>query len=322
MFLRWLLALASAAFAVFSGPVVASDYPSKPIRLVLGYGAGGGADAVARLFASEFQQALGTSVIVENRPGAYEQIAGRVVATAEPDGYTLLLGTTGGLVIAPLLHELPFDTETDFTHVGLIAEADAVYSVRNGLEVDSMEALIEYARQHPNKLNFASAGTGSVSHLLIEYMKMLTNVELTHVPYKSSADVVTALVAGNVDFAVAVPAAAEPLVNGGRIRALAVTAPERLPKLPNVPSVEEGQIDELKGMSTYAFYSISGPKGMPADVVEKLSRAIHTVANSDSVKQKALDMNFRAVASSPEEYVQRIADEKAMWSNVMKQLQQ
>lgn len=320
MFARCFLVFICAALTVLSGPTSAETFPSKPIRLVLGYGAGGGADAIARLYASELQEILGTTVIVENKPGAYEQIAGRVVASAEPDGHTLLLGTTGGLVLGPLLQDLPYDAQKDFAHVGLIAEADAVLAVRNGFPGKTVDELIAYARSHPNELNYASAGTGSVSHLLVEYIKMLTGVEMTHVPYKSSADVVTALVAGNVDFAVAVPAAAEPLIEAGRIQALAVTARERLPKLPEVPSVEEGSIEELKGMSAYAFYSISAPKGVAPEIIEILSAAIDQAAKSPTIQARAIDVNFRPVSSSSQALAQRISTETEMWSRVLARL--
>lgn len=320
MFGRYLTILLCAGLTLFSAPALAETYPSKPIKLVVGYGAGGGADAIARLYAAELQNILGTTVVVENKPGAYEQIAGRIVATAEPDGYTLLLGTTGGLVLGPLMQKLPYDAQADFTHVSLIAEADAVLAVRNGLPLRTVDELIAYARENPNKLNYASAGTGSVSHLLIEYIKMLTRVEMTHVPYKSAADVVAALVGENVDFAVAVPAAAEPLILSGRIQALAVTARERLPKLPDVPSVEEGSIEELKGMSAYAFYSISGPKGMSPEIVTTLSQAIDKAAKSPTIQARSLDVNFRPVSSSSTQLVQRIATETETWGNVMARL--
>src|SRR5690606_16884796 len=156
---------------------------------------------------------------------------------ADPDGYTLWIATTGGVIQAPLLRDMPYSPEKDFSHIGVIAEADAVLAVRNDLPVKTVGELIDYARAHPNKLNFASAGTGAPSHLLVKNSQTMPGVKMTHIPYKRAADAAAALISGNVDCAVIVPANSAPLINAGRIRGIAITAKERMAALPGVPTL-------------------------------------------------------------------------------------
>lgn len=298
----------------------AESYPTKPIKLVLGFGPGGGADAIARLYASELHKVLGTPVIVENKASAYEQVAGRDVQGSKPDGYTIWMSTTGGLIQAPLMRDMPYSPAKDFTHVGVIAEADAVFAVKNDLPIKSMDELIVYARANPNKLNFGSAGTGAPSHLLVEYIQSMTGVKFTHIPYKSAADAAAAVVSGNVDFAVIVPANSAPLINAGRIRGIAVTAKERLRALPGVPTLEEGTLDELKNMSVYAFYAIVAPKGLSDQVTETLNTALNKVSSSEAIRKHAEQMHFRPVQSSPQDLTSRMENETEIWSKVAQRI--
>lgn len=311
---------AAIFLVLFSQSAAADTFPSKPIKLVLGFGAGGGADVIARLYASELQKILNTPVIVENRAGAYEQIAGRTVQLSTPDGYTLWVATTGGVIQAPLMREMPYIPAKDFTAVGVIAEADAVLAIKNDLPIKSIDDLIAFARLNPGKLNYASAGTGAPSHLLVEYIQTVTNVKATHIPYKSAAEAAAALVAGNVDFAVVVPASSASLINAGKIRGLAVTAKERINVLPNVPTLEEGTISELKGLSVYAFYAVLGPQGMPPEVTRKLNDALNQVSKSQAVQKAAVSMSFRPVVSSPAEFSARIAKDTEIWGEVTKRI--
>lgn len=294
---------------------LADKFPSQPIKLVLGFGVGGGADAVARLYAQKLGQVLGTSVVVENKAGAYEQIAGQAVATAKPDGYTLWLATTGGTVQAPLLKKLPYDP-LNLTHVGVIAEADAVLAVKNGFPARNVAELIEYAKKNPGAINFGSAGTGAPSHLLLEYVQAVTGTKMTHIPFKSAGDVVRELAAGTIDIAIAVPASAVPLIQDGKFRAIAVTSPTRLKALPDVPTLEEGGVAELKGMGVYAFYAILGPAGMPADVTRTLNAAFNKISQDPDVLQKAEMMNFRAVTGTSEGFTARIKRESQQWNQI------
>ncbi|CAM4349983.1 Tripartite tricarboxylate transporter substrate binding protein [Bordetella tumbae] len=317
MIKRRLFASALSCLVFFSTPAPAQSFPSKPIRLILGFGPGGGADAIARLYASELQNILDTPVIVENKAGAYEQLGGRATQSADADGHTLWIATTGGVIQAPLIRDMPYDPARDFTHVGVIAEADAVIAVKNDLPIKSMDELIAYARAHPGKLNYGSAGTGAPSHLLVEYIQSVTGITTTHIPYKSAADVASALMSGNVDFAVIVPGVSAPLINAGRIRGIAITAKQRAPALPDVPTLEEGSIAELKNMSVYAFYAVLGPKGIPPDITKKLNNAFNQASMSREVQELSVGMNFRPVVSTPQEFTDRIALDTAIWRKVV-----
>jgi len=318
---HYLISLVTLCTAIFSGSSIASDYPSKPITMVVGYGAGGGADAIARLYAEELGKALSTSVIVENKPGAYEQIAGRAVASAKPDGYTIYLNTTGGLVLAPLLQKLPFSPKDDFTNIGLVAEAEAVLAVKNGFPVTTFDELISYARNNPDKVNYGSAGAGSASHLVTEHIKMLTNTKMTHIPYKSASDVSTSLASGNIDLALVVPAAAVPLVKADKFKAIAVTGSERLQVLPNVPALSETSHKELQKMGVYAFYAMVGPKGLPNDVTQKLNHAIKQASESSNIQKRSQDLYFKPTFSTPDALTTRIANDTATWSTVTQHIQ-
>lgn len=303
---------------------IASDgqlYPTRTIKLVVGFGAGGGTDGIARLYAAELQKIMNTPVYVENKPSAYEQIAGRTVQMAEPDGYTLWVGTTGGVIQAPLMRSMPYDPRTDFTHIGVIAEADAVLAARNGFPAKTVGELVSYARANPTVINYGSGGTGAPSHLLIEYIQSLTNIQMTHVPYKSASEVVRELTAGNIDLAVAVPAAAAPLINAGRIHGIAVTAKQRLASLPETQTFEEGSIQELKGMSVYAFYSILGPANLPKEVQRALNEAFNKVSSLPKIQESAISMNFRPVVGTSEELTHRINEEMTTWGEVAKRIQ-
>ncbi len=297
----------------------ADKYPSQPIKIVLGFGVGGGADVIARLYAQKLGQVLGTSVIVDNKAGAYEQIAGQAVATAKPDGYTLWLSTTGGTVQAPLLKKLPYDPQK-LTHVGVIAEADAVLAVKNNFPARNVDELIQYAKKNPGAINFGSAGTGAPSHLLLEYVQAVTDTKMTHIPFKSAGDVVRELAAGTIDIAIAVPASAVPLIQDGKFRAIAVTSPTRLKALPDVPTLEEGSVKELKGMSVYAFYAILGPAGMPPEITKTLNDAFNKISQDPDVLQKAEMMSFRAVTGTSAEFTSRIGRDSRQWDQIAQRI--
>lgn len=306
--------------ALMAGAAAAQQFPSRPIKIVLGFGAGGGADAIARLYAAKLQEVLNNPVVVENKPSAYELVAGQTVAAAAPDGHTLWLVTTGGAVQAPLLRSMPYDPVKHFTQIGVIAEADSVLAVRKDFPVKTVDELIGYARANPYKINFGSAGTGAPSHLLVEYIQSLTNTKMTHVPYKSAGDVVRELTAGTIDFAVAVPASAGPLVKEGRIHAIALNGPRRLEAMPQIPTLDEGSIAELKNMSVYAFYAIMGPAGMAPDTTKLLNEALNKVSSMPDVRQKAEATFFRATTGTPADLRERIEKETRTWSEVARKI--
>jgi tripartite-type tricarboxylate transporter receptor subunit TctC len=306
---------------LFAFAVHAQQYPNRPIRILVGFGAGGGTDTVARVYAAKLQEVLKVGVVVENKPGAQELLAAQPTIQAAPDGYTLWLGTSAALAQAPAIRtDLPYDPLKNLTLIGKVGEVDAVLAVKNSLPVNSLPEFISYAKANPGKLNYASAGVGAGNHLLAEYIKLLTGVDLVHVPYKSDADVVRELAAGTVDFGIPVALIAIPFAVDGKIKAIAITGSERNKALPNVPSVGEGGVQELKALGVYAFYGVAGPAGMPASVVQTLNDAFTKIANMPDVQQKFGAMHLRPTSGTSAQFRQSMESELQRWREVGKNL--
>ena len=306
--------------ALFASAALAQTYPTKPIKILVGYSAGGGADTLARQYAAKLQDILNTPVIVENKPGAYELIAAQGLLAAPPDGYTLWLATTGSLVQGPSVRSMPYDPVKSFTYVGRIGEVEAVFAVKKGFPATSFSELITYAKANPGKVNYGSAGVGAPNHLLTEYISYLTGVNMTHIPFKSDADVAREIAGGTLDFAAAIPSMLVPFVNDGKMNAIAVTGSQRLKVLPNTPTFAEGSIPELKSLSVYAFYGVVGPAGMPPDVTKTLNEALNKVAKMPDIVQRFDALSVKLTTSTPTEFRQYVEKELNVWSEVAKKI--
>jgi tripartite-type tricarboxylate transporter receptor subunit TctC len=319
-FIRRILVAAGACVVALGAH--AQNFTGKPIRILVGYAPGGGADLIARVYGEKLQDLLGTPVVVENRPGAFEQLAAQPVVSAAPDGHTLWLGTAGALTMGPGVRtNIPYDVLKSFTHVGKIGEVDAVITIRNGIPASTLPELVAYAKANPGKLNYASAGVGSGNHLLTEYIMGVTNIKMTHVPYKGDADVVREIVAGNADFGIPTVATGAPFINEGRIKALLVTGNQRSKTLPSVPSVaEDGGVEALRGYGVYSIYALLGPAGMPPAVTQSLSEALGKISRMPDVIQKLEAGNVRAAYSSPAELKQYLEKEIVKWKEVGKRV--
>jgi tripartite-type tricarboxylate transporter receptor subunit TctC len=306
--------------SLFMGAVHAQAFPSKPIRIVVGYGPGGAADLTARVYAEKLSAVLNTPVIVENKAGAFEQLAAQAVLASPPDGYMLWLGTAGALTMGPgVRSDIPYDVVKNFTQVARIGEVEAVLSVRNELPVNSLPELISYAKAHPNKLFFATAGVGAGNHLLTEYIMNVTGIKMTHVPFKGDVDVARELTAGTVDFGIPVPAQAVPFINDKKFKAIAVTGTQRLKALPNVPTMGES-VDALKSSGVYSIYALLAPAGLPATVTKTLNDALNKVAQMPEVSQKLDGIYVKATTSSPNEVRQYLETEGNKWRALGKTL--
>ena len=314
--------LAFALASLLAGVVQAQSFAGKPIRILVGYAPGGGADLIARVYGEKLQEMLGTPVIVENKAGAFEQLAAQPVVAAAPDGHTLWLGTAGALTMGPGVRtNIPYDILKSFTHLAKVGEVEAMLAVRKDFPANSLLELVAYAKQNPGKLNYASAGVGSGNHLLTEYIMGLTGIAITHIPYKGDADVVRELAAGMADFGIPTVATGAPFVRDGRIKALAVTGSQRAKALPAVPSLaEDGGIDALKGYGTYSIYALLGPAGMPPAVTRALNESLAKIALMPDVVQRLEAANLRAASSSSAELRQYIEQEVAKWKEVGKKL--
>ena len=293
---------------------------SRPIRILIGFGAGGGTDTIARVYAQKMTEILKSPVIVENKPGGSQLLAIRPMMASAPDGYTLMLATGSGLAQGPgVRKDLPYDPLKDFTHVAMVATAPGVFFTNPTLPVRNMRELIAYLKANPGKLNYGSAGVGSANHLQLEYLKKVTGVQMEHVPYKSDQEVTREVMAGTVHVGLTIAQFAIPLATAGRLQALAVTGAKRLGGLPNVPAITETGVPELKDMDNYTFYGLIGPAGMPQAVVERLNDAVNKVsAMPDVAKQMRDSLFFEPATGTPASLRRYIETELVKWRELGK----
>jgi len=291
-----------------------SNAQTKPVKIVVGYAAGGAADATARIYADKLSSVLNTPVIVENKPGAFEHIAAQTALSAPADGTVLWLGTAGALTMGPgVRNDIPYDVLKSFTHIGKVGEVNAVLAVKNGLQVNSLAELVAYAKANPNKLFYGSAGVGSGSHLLTEYILSETGIKMSHVPYKGDIDVVRELVNGTIDFGIITVTQALPYLNDHKFKAIAVTGVQRATPLPNVPTIGEAGIESLRSMGVYSIYALLGPLGIPAPVAQNLNDALTKVSRMPDVAQRFDAIYVKPTVSSPAELRQYLEAEHARW---------
>ena len=309
------LALAGLIAAV-TLPAGASEYPDKPVRLVVPWPAGGLVDIAARTSATTLQAALGQPFVVENKPGAGGSIGADTVAKAAPDGYTLLL-TTSALNMNAAIKRLPsYSVANEFIPIAAVAYAPSVLVVRSTLGVSSVQELIALAKSKPDKLSYASAGQGSPAHLYGELFKSLAGVEMLHVPYKGAPQAINDLIAGEVDVLFANAAVALPQIKGGRVRALAVTSAQRFPALPDMPTMAEAGLPKFNADQ---WLAILAPRGTPAAVVQRLRTEIEKTLVRDDVRAALSQSGMTAAAAStPAEFTSSLNREYDTWLSVVK----
>jgi tripartite-type tricarboxylate transporter receptor subunit TctC len=312
------IAVALSAIALFALPAVAqtTTYPTRPVRLVVPFPAGGTTDILARAVAQKLSEAWGQSVVVDNRPGAGGNIGAELVAKSAPDGYTLLMGTVGTHAInASLYAKLPYDHVKDFAPVILVAGVPNVLVVNPGLPVHSVRELIDYAKTNPGKLNFASSGSGTSIHLSGELFKVLTGVQMTHVPYKGSAPALTDLMGGQVQLMFDNLPSSLPFIKAGKLRALAVTSTGRAAALPDIPTVAESGIP---GFEASSWFGVLAPAGTPRDIVTRINGEVAKWLTSTDAREKLAGQGAIAAGGTPEDFARHIAAETAKWAKVVK----
>jgi tripartite-type tricarboxylate transporter receptor subunit TctC len=312
--------VAAATAAVTCGPAYSqAPYPSRPIRLFVGFSAGSGADFIGRLYGQKLSELLQVPVIVDNKPGASQLMAFRPVLSAPPDGYTLVLATGSGLAQGPgVRKDLPYDPIKDFSHIGMVATTPGVFFVNPSLPVRTLPELIAHAKANPGKLNFGSAGVGSANHLQLEYVKSLTGIQLEHIPFKSDQEAAREAAGGSVHVGLTLAQFALPLCNAGKLRPLAVTGSKRLPVLPDVPALTETGVGELRGIDNFTFYGLVGPAGMSADVTARLNDALNKVSTMPDVASRMRDLFYDPVTGSSAALRQYLVTEIAKWREVGK----
>jgi tripartite-type tricarboxylate transporter receptor subunit TctC len=294
----------------------AQTYPSKPIRLVVPFPAGESVDATARLVSQSWSAALGAQIVVDNRGGAGGTIGSEAVAKSAPDGYTLLWGNSGPLAIGPgLYRKLGYDVAKDFEPVSLVATLPFVLFVSPQLNVDSVRALVAYAKAHPGEINFGSTGVGSGLHLIAELFGSEAGIRLVHVPYKGVAQALPEIMAGKVQIAFNTIPAFLPHVRAGRLKALAIAAPDRSPLLPEVPTMPEAG---LPGVIGTGWHAVVAPAGVPKTVIAKLNRTLVDAVDAHELHKALLAQGAEPVGSSPAELAQFMRDEAEKWGRVIR----
>jgi tripartite-type tricarboxylate transporter receptor subunit TctC len=307
-----LAALAAASFA-FTAAACAQDYPRRPITLVSPFPAGSGSDLAARAVVPGLSEALGQQVIVENRPGAGGAIGAQYVARSKPDGYTLFLASLSFSVL-PSLMKLDFDPQKDFEAITLMGEQPMAFVVPTSLPVNSMAELVDYARSHPGKLNYASAGIGSIGHLTGELLRIDRSLNLVHVPYKGTPEALTAIMTGEVQMGLIAMPSVESQIRAGKVKVLGVTGKARDPALPNVPTLVESGLSSL---SDSVWYAVLVPSGTPRNVEDRLNKAFRqALAQPATIERLERAANVSPTVSSPQEATAYVRAQIVKWSNV------
>ena len=309
------LALAAAATGIGGAPVRAQvKYPTRPVRVILPFGAGGVADVTARLVADALGNKLGQRFVIENNPGAGGITAARAALEGGKDGYTLILLTNGTAISVPLFNHLPFDPLKDFVPISIIGYFSCVFMVNASSPFQTLADFLKADREKPGAVNVGTINVGGTQNLTAELFKSMAGAHFVIVPFRTSPDVVVGLLRNDVQLAMDFYAALKPTLEGGKGRAIATSAPQRSPELPNVPTVQEAGV---AGFDVVAWNGLYAPAGTPQDVIDTLKQALHEVLADPALKKRALDLGIDARASSPGELDQRMRSDIAKWGAVI-----
>ena len=312
---RWIIWAAAIAAAAAGAIASAQSYPAKPIRIVIPFVPGGPSDTVGRAIGSKFQEYLGQPAIVENRPGANGAIAAEFVAKSDPDGYTLLVGSIGVFSInAALYKDLRYHPVRDFAPISLAVTTPNVLVTKLEFPPHSVQALVDYAKENPGKISYASSGTGSSDHLTAELFKQMTGTFGVHIPYRGGAAVVTDLLGGQVEASFQNMGNVATQIRAGKIRALAVTANSRAAALPDVPTMAEAG---YPGLIVTSWQAAAAPAKTPREVIARLNDAAVKALRSPDVRDRLTAIGFDVVASTPEEFGQFMKNEIERWTRVV-----
>lgn len=311
---RLAIGLAAAAAMGAAGVAAAQDYPNKPVRLVVPFPPGGVADNMARAYGQELAKAWRQPVVVENRPGAGTTIGADFVAKSPADGYTIYLTNVGHSSSAAVYRKLPYNADKDFTPVSLLADVPSILAATLSLPANNVKELIALAKSKPGTINFASAGTGTGSHLMGEYLKALAGIDIVHVPYKGTAPAFADLSSGRVGLIFEPIGTMLPHIRAGKLKALGVTTAKRSPVAPEIPAIAEA----LPGYDTSTWYGILAPAGTPAEVVRKIHGELVRITQSPEMKERLLAQGLQPVANTPEQFATVLKDDVQRWTKLVK----
>ena len=308
------LAAGAVAFPAVSRLTWAETYPSQPVRVIVGFAAGGPNDILARLIGQWLAKRLGHPFVIENRPGAGSNIATEAVVHAPPDGYTLLLVGSPNAINASLYDRLNFNFIRDIAPVASFMRGALVLAIHPSVPAKTLPEFIVYAKANPGKLSYGSGGVGGITHITAELFKMMTGVEMVHVPYRGVAPALTDLLGGQVQALFANPAQSIPYIGAGRLRALAITAATRSEALPDIPTVGEF----VPGYEASSIFGFGAPKNTPAEVIDKLNKEINAGLADPEIKARVADLDGTVLVGAPADFGKLIADETEKWGKVIR----
>ena len=309
------LALLLSCLLSCAGGVFAQDYPSKPVRIVVPFPAGGTTDIIARTLAQKMQEEWKQPVILDNRPGGGANIGAEFAVRSAADGYTLLMASTAHSINATLYPKLNYDPVKDFTPITVVAETAQVLVVHPSVAANNTRELIEFLKSRPNAVSYSSAGNGSQPHLSTELFKSMSGTNMVHVPYKGGPQAMTDLIAGHVLVSLATAPSAVQNVKTGKVRALGVSTLKRIPALPDVPTIAESG---LPGYEASGYFGLVGPANLPVAIVNKIHATVNRIVQEPSVAQYLSDQGADPYLTTPAQYAQLIRDEVSKWGRVVK----
>lgn len=313
---RALCALAVVTPAAFGNGAFAQDYPSRPIRLIVPFAPGGVSDTSARVIADKLSQRLGQQIVVDNKPGASGNIGTAMAAQSAPDGYTLLLGFDGTIVINPhVFPKVPFDPLKDFVPIGKIGDAALILITHPSVPAKNLKDLVAYSQTRPDGLSYGSAGTGSTPHLAGELLKSRTGLKMVHIPYKGGGQAMGDLVGGTLPVLYTAVAGAQQYVKSGKATAIAVSGASRVPALPNVPTLEESGV---AGLVSDSWVGLLAPAKTPKEVVDRLSTELNTVVNQPDTRERLATLGIVPVGNSPEAFGKQIVGDLKKYGEVVR----
>jgi tripartite-type tricarboxylate transporter receptor subunit TctC len=309
--------IAVLTLALFAAGVSAQGYPTKPIRIIVPYAAGGTSDILARQIGPELNKVWGQPVVVENKPGANGNVGADFVAKSAPDGYTLLLTDLGGLVISASVYpKLPFNPSKDFTPVVMVSYSPHVLAVNPEVKVKDVKGLVAMAKAYPGKLNFAMSGIGGAPHLAGIEFAQRTGIDWAYIPYKGGADAITGVVGGQAHVLFNGMLATWPHVTGGRLKAIAISSAQRVPSAPDMPTVAE---QGLPGFETGSYQGVVGPAGIPRETAAKLNSELRKILNTQEIKDRFAKQGTEVRTDTPESLGKWMTSEQAKWAKVVKE---
>ncbi len=310
--------IAALGALLASGAFAQSQYPGRPLHLVVGFAPGGASDIISRAMSEPLARAFGQPVIVDNKPGAGSSLAAELVAKSAPDGYTVMIASPSAVFVNPIIMKgINYVTERDFAPVTLVTTSPLVVAVHPSVPVSSLRELLDYAKKNPGKLNFATSGNGSAPHLGTVLLASLTGIQMVHVPYKSGGLAVQSVLAGDTQLTIATPPSVLPQVKAGRLRGLAMTSAERSPLVPELPGMKEAGVE---GYNYGFWYGMFAPAGTPRAVINRLFDATVTALKDPRLRQiLANDGTETAPSKSPEDFAAWLREEGKLWARLVKE---